>query len=233
MTTSTSITHRSSAEGTTPVSARTRAAGLGLVAGAIALAIAESLHPHDNGDLLTAYSEQPGRWTAWALLIMATAMFTLPGVVAWHARARHRGSRLTTTGAVLLGAALIALFSFGESNGEAVALAGTTQPVPAEVLAAYARVDSTSVPLFVMFLIAIPGFHLGLPIFLAGLARAGLIRTWLAVVGGTAAVLSIFIGGVHPLLGVAAFIIVAASLATLGVTLIKAGSPERSDREAP
>jgi hypothetical protein len=224
MTAATSTAHEPTGEVTRAPGARTRAAGLGLVAGAIALAIAESLHPQSNDDLLTGFSEEPGRWTAWALLIMATGMCCLPGVVAWHARARRRGSRLTTAGAIILGAALVALFSFGESNGEAVALAGSAQPVPAEVIAAYARVDSTSVPLFVMFLIAIPGFHLGLPIFLAGLARAGLIRWWLAAVGGTAAVLSIFVGGLHPLLGPAAFVVVAATLAVLGFRLLKASS---------
>jgi hypothetical protein len=205
----------------TPVRGRSRAAGLSLVAGAIALAAAEAIHPQGGSDdLLTDLSRQPGRWTVWAMLIMATGMLCLPGVVAWQARVRGRGARLTTIGAVIMGAALVALFSFGESNGEAVALAGTVQPVPAEVLAAYARVDSTSVPLFVMFLIAVPGFHFGVPVFLAGLARARRIRWWQAGVGGAGALVSLFVGSISPWLGVAAFALVAATLAMLGVRLI-------------
>lgn len=205
--------------------ARTRAAGVGLVVGAVALAVAESIHPQGAGSgpagLLESFAAHPGRWTLWSLLIMAMAMACLPGVVAWHGRARGRGGRLTTAGAIVFGAALVAMFSFGESNGEGVGLAGGLEPVPADVVAAYTRLDSTGVTLFVMFLIAVPGFHLGLPLLLAGLARAGLVPVWLAVVGGVAALASIGVGGIHPLLGVAAFLVVAATLAFLGVRLVR------------
>jgi hypothetical protein len=67
----------------------------------------------------------------------------------------------------------------------------------------------------------VPGFHLGLPLLLAGLARAGLVPVWLAVVGGVAALASIGVGGIHALLGVAAFLVVAGTLAFLGVRLIR------------
>jgi hypothetical protein len=203
---------------------RRRDAGVALVLGAICLAVAEVIHPRggasDPAGYANALAAEPERWTAWSLLIMATAMLQLPAVLAWRAAVvAGPGVRLVAAGGGITAVALVALFAFGQSHGEGSAFAGTP-PLDPAVVDAFTRADS-AVSLGVMLLLALPGFHLGWPILLAGLARARAVPVPLAVVGGATALGSLVAAALGPVAETATFVVLAACLAALGAVLVR------------
>jgi hypothetical protein len=203
---------------------RRRLSGVALIAGAACLGVAEVIHPRggaaDPAGFARALADEPGRWTAWALLIMATALLQLPAVLWWRSTVvAGPGARLVSVGGGITAVALVALFAFGQSHGEGTAFAGPP-PVDAAVLDAFARADS-AISLGVMLLLALPGFHLGWPILLGGLARAGAVPVPLAVVGGVAAFGSLVAAALGPVPEATVFVVLAASFAALGAGLLR------------
>ncbi|TQN42504.1 hypothetical protein FHU33_1906 [Blastococcus colisei] len=101
---------------------------------------------------------------------MATSLLQLPGVLAWRARqVAGRGARFVGAAGLVLGGGLVALFAFGQSHGEGVALAGS-EPIDPALQAAYTRSDS-SAALGIGLLLALLGFHLGWALFFGALRR--------------------------------------------------------------
>ncbi len=221
-----------------PVGAAARAAaplaGAAMVAGAACLALAESVHVQVGGEwtaeaMLVSVGEHPGRWLLWSLLIMATGLLLLPGVVAWRTRAAAgpgRGRGLTTVGTTVLGAGLVGLFGFGGMHAHSVDMVGGTLPVPAGLVEAYTRADE-GVGTAVTAGLALLCFHVGVPLFLAGLARARLLSWPVAVLGGVASVVAFVGGGLGFVVALAGFLVVAAVLAWLGVRLVAPGAGRR------
>jgi hypothetical protein len=203
---------------------RRRLAGVSLVLGAACLAAAEVVHPRggdgDPAAFARALADQPVRWTTWSLLIMATALLQLPAVLHWRGSVlAGPGARLTGIGGGVTAVALVALFAFGQSHGEGTAFAGRP-PVDPAVIDAFVRADS-AVSLGVMLLLALPGFHLGWPILLAGLARARAVPVPLAVVGGATALGSLVAAALGPVAETVVFVVLAATLAALGARLAR------------
>lgn len=220
----TSTVHEAPTEATGRRGSRRRSAGAALVLGAVCLGVAEVIHPRggdgDPAGFARALAEDSGRWTAWALLIMATALLQLPAVLAWRAAVTSgRGARLVGVGGGITATALVALFAFGQSHGEGAAFAGRP-PVDPAVLDAFTRADS-AVSLGVMILLALPGFHLGWPLLLAGLARAGVVPVSLAVVGAVTAAGSLVAAALGPVAETVTFVVLAAALAALGAHLAR------------
>ena len=173
---------------------RTRYAGFSLLVGAVLLGVTETVHPDVPGDdiesLLVYAARQPGSWTRWALLLMLTALLLLPGVVALPRRVHGRGARLTVWGACVSAGGLVGLFAFAALNAQTVPLAGDRLPLSVDVVAAAERMEMDA-GAGVVFLVALPGFHLGLPLLLWGLHRAGALPLWVAVLGTVGALGSI------------------------------------------
>jgi hypothetical protein len=209
---------------------RTRVAGYVVLLGALSLGVTETIDPVVPGEgvlsLLHFAAEHPVRWTAWSMLLQLTALLLLPGVVALQGLVHGRGAGLTVTGALVFGGGLVGLFAFGASNGELVPIAGGG-PVGEEVVAAMERLD-TSIVLAAVFILALPGFHFGLPLLLAGLARAGLVPTWVALVGAIGALGAIPASGVKAWES-AAFWLAAVALALAALPLI--GRPSGARRQ--
>lgn len=207
-------------------------AAASMVVGAACLAVAQAVQvevggPWSTEAMLLSIAERPGRWMVWSLLIMAVGLFLLPGVVAWRTRVAagpSRGRGLTTVGSVVLGASLVALFGFGGSHAYSVDMVGGE--VPTELVVAYARADE-GLGVAVTSVLALFGFHLGVPLFLAGLARARQVSWRFAAFGGVAALASFVVGEVSWWLGVGTFVAVAAILGWLGLRLVAppAGAP--------
>lgn len=203
---------------------RHRAAAVSLVLGAAAMGIAETVHPRGGADgaagLLREFAERPGTWILWSLLIMATALLQLPGVLAWRARVdAGRGSRLLGAGGLVLAGGLVALFGFGSSHGEGVALAGPL-PIDPAVEEAYTRADQ-SVTVGLTIVIALLGFHLGWVLFLAGLARAGVLPWWVAAVGAVGSIGVLPFSGVWSAAETFGFWLLAAAIAWSAVALFR------------
>ncbi|WP_298988747.1 hypothetical protein [uncultured Pseudokineococcus sp.] len=214
-----------------PPRRRAPAAGSAMVVGAVCLAVAEALHVEVGGEwtvtaLLESFAAHPGRWTTWAVLLMATGPLLLPGVLAWWRLARERGGRgrsLTTAGTVVTVASLVAMVGFGASHADGVALVGGVTPVAGALVEGYERAESSSPGLLATSGATVLGFHLGVPLLLGGLVRARLVRPWLGVVGGAAAVAALVVGDLSWVLGAVAFAVVAGVLGVLGVRLWSRG----------
>ena len=206
---------------------RHRAAAVALAAGAFTMAVAETIHPRGGADgaagLLQEFTEAPGTWTAWALLLMATSLLQLPGVLAWRARlAAGRGATFVGVATLLLGAGLVALFSFGESHGEAVAVAGDG-PVPAELAEAYTRLEA-SAPLGVMTVLTLLGFHLGWALFAGALVRAGVLPWPVGLLGVVGALAPFFLSEVWSTGETIGFWLLAAVVVWVAVRLFAAAN---------
>lgn len=207
--------------------ARAPLAGTAMVVGAFCLAAGEAVHVEVEGGwsiqaLLESFATYPGRWTVWASLLMLAGLLLLPGVVAWRYRvtaAGGRGRRLTTVGAVVLGASLMGLVGFAASHADGAAVVGGQLPVPPDLVTGYERMES-SVGVAVTSGLTVLGFHLGVPLLLLGLARARALPWWLATVGSVAAVAAFVVGDLVWAFGVVAFAVTAAVLAYLGVRLV-------------
>lgn len=210
--------------------ARAPLAGTAMVLGAGCLAVGEAVHVEVAGGwsvqaLLESFATYPGRWTVWALLLMLAGLLLLPGVVAWRYRISTtggRGQRLTTVGAVIVGASLVGLVGFAASHADGVAVVGGQLPVPPDLLRAYEGMES-SIGVMVTSGLTVLGFHLGMPLLLLGLARARALPWWLAITGSVAAVAALVVGELVWALGVVAFAVTAAVLAYLGVLLLFPG----------
>lgn len=200
---------------------RRRWAGAMLVLGGVTLAAASIVQPR-GGDEVFAVSVAGSRaaWTSWGLLVMATALLQLPAVLGYRARVvTGRGVRLTAAGGTLTAASLVALFAFGQFHAEAAAMVGAP-PVSQELLDAFARTDS-AVSLGFTAVLALLGFHLGWPLLLTGLARAGQVPAPLAIVAGSAVFLSLFGAALGAAGETVLFVIAAASLAAVGLHLVR------------
>lgn len=203
---------------------RQRWGGCSLIVSAFTLATAEIIHPEVMGDgapaLALSFATTPQTWTAWSLLLMATAMLQLPGVLAWRGRvASGKGAGLVSAGTATLAAALVALFAFGQSHGQGVAYAGA-QPVDPAVLDAFTRAESAA-PLGLTLILALFGFHLGWPLVLLGLARAAAIPVPLAFIGSAAAVGSFFADPLGHVAESAAFVVLAVVLVASSLPLLR------------
>ncbi|SDR72555.1 hypothetical protein SAMN04488570_0168 [Nocardioides scoriae] len=212
---------------TTRVARRQQWAGVLLVLGGATLAAAAIVQPRGSDEeLAVSLAESSAAWSSWGLLIMATALLQLPAVVMLRAAITSGpGVRLVAAGGGLTAASLVALFAFGQSHAEGATMVGSP-PVSPELLEAFARTDS-SVSLGVTAVLALIGFHLGWPLLLAGLARAGALPAPLAIVGGLAVLLSFFGAALGPLGEVALFVVAASSLAAVGLHVLR-GSPPPS-----
>ena len=201
-------------------SSRRRWAGLLLIGGGLALAAAEIIHPRGGDDVFAvSIAESRQSWTAWGLLIMATALLQLPAVVSLRSMVSSgRGSRLTAIGGAVLFVSLVALFAFGQAHAEAATLVGPA-PVSADLLEAFTRTES-DVSLGVTAVLALFGFHLGWPLLFAGLARAGRLPKPLGIVGGASVFLSIFGAVLGPLGETALFVLAAACISAAGTYLM-------------
>lgn len=211
----------------TRVARRQRWAGALLVLGGVTLAGAAIVQPRGSDEeLAVSLAESSAAWTSWGLLIMATALLQLPAVVRLRgAITSGPGTRLTAFGGGLTAASLVALFAFGQSHAEGATMVGSP-PVSPELLEAFARTDS-AVSLGVTAVLALVGFHLGWPLLLAGLARAGALPPPLAIVGGLAVLLSFFGAALGPLGETALFVVAASSLAAVGLHVLR-GTPAPS-----
>ena len=214
-------------------SRRHRAAGIALGLGAFTMGVAETIHPRGGpdgpGGLLQAFAAAPGTWTAWALLLMATSLLQLPGVLAWRARRdTGRGARFVGAAGLVLAGGLVALFAFGQSHGEGVALAGS-EPIDPALVAAYTRADS-SAALGVGLVLALFGFHLGWALLFPALARAGVLSVPVACAGVIGALSPLPLSGVSSLAETIGFWLLAAVIGWLGVLLVRDAGTDAGDR---
>lgn len=205
-------------------SRRHRAAGIALVLGAVTMGVAETIHPRGGPDgpagLLQAFAAEPGTWTTWALLLMATSLLQLPGVLAWRARQEAGpGARFVGAAGLVLGGGLVALFAFGQSHGEGVALAGS-EPIDPALVAAYTRSDS-SAALGVGLVLALFGFHLGWALLFPALARAGVLSVSVAGAGVIGALAPLPLSGISSLAETIGFWLLAAVIGWLGIRLFR------------
>lgn len=202
---------------------RRRWAGALMVAGGLALVVAQVLQPRQGDDVFAvSIAQSRTAWTAWGLLVMASAVLQLPGVTILRGSVPDgRGSRLVVTGGSILWLALIGLFAFGHTHAVAATLAGPT-PVPQDVLESFARLDS-DVSLGIVTVLGLLGFHLGWPLLLAGLGRSRSIAAPLAIVGSAALFLSFF-GSVLGRWGeISLFVLAALCICRVGVGLARSG----------
>lgn len=199
---------------------RTMAGGL-LVLGGLTLAAAQVVQPH-GGDEVFAVSlaEARSRWTAWGLLIMATALLQLPAVAALRASVpAGRGARLAGAGGGTTFVSLVCLFAFGNAHASLATMVGPT-PVAPEVLEAFRRLDSAA-SMGIAGIVGLLGFHVGWPLLLAGLARAGRLSPPLAIVAAAALFLSLFGAVLGDTGEVALFVLAAGCLVAVGTTLLR------------
>ncbi len=191
--------------------------GVLLALGGLALAAAQIVQPR-GGDEVFAVSlagAQDG-WIGWGLLIMATALLQLPAVVALQAPVTAgRGARLTRVGGTITFVSLVALFAFGQTHADLATLVGSA-PVRPDVLEAFSRLDS-SVSLGLTTILGLFGFHLGWPLLLAGLARAGRLAPQLAVIGAASIFLSLFGAVLGPAGEVTLFVLAALCITGVGI----------------
>lgn len=230
--TSHSATSGAGAPPATAPPSTSRLAGACMLLGAGCLVLAEAIHVQVGGQwspeaLVTSLASRPERWLLWSLLLMSMSLLVLPGVIAWRWRVRlsgvRRGQGLTTIGSTVLGAALVGMFGFGAMHAQNVAMLSEGTPVPAVLVEAFAVADG-SVGVGVTAGLALLGFHVGVPVFLAGMARAGAIRWWVAALGGVAAIAAMFVGSLHWYLATGAFAVTAAVLGYLGLRLFTSWS---------
>ncbi|WP_369056079.1 hypothetical protein [Kineococcus terrestris] len=215
-----------------PPGSRSRVPGACLVAAALALAAAGALDPAVPGDSLAALlahvSEDSARWTAWSLCLVLTGLLLLPAVAALVRLPSRRepGARLTTAGGYLAGAGAVGLVALGASELDVAALASGPAPGP-EVLAVAERLEG-SAGLAVVFLLVLPGVHVGVPLLLWGLRRARLLAAWVPVLATAGALGSWFLSEVDgPWEGLALVATAVALLATGPLLLRGAGAPSR------
>ena len=213
-------------------SRRHRAAAIALGLGALTMGVAETIHPRGGADgpagLLHAFAAEPGTWTAWALLLMATSLLQLPGILAWRARRDSgRGARFVGAAGLVLSGGLVALFAFGQSHGEGVALAGS-EPIDPALVAAYTRSDS-SAALGVGLVLALLGFHLGWALFFPALARAGVLSVPIASAGVIGAVAPLPLSGISSLGETIGFWLLAAVIGWLAVRLFQDAGKDAGD----
>lgn len=200
-----------------------RLSGLALFAGALTLSVAETIHP-EAGDGPSAMAESfaalPGVWRTWGLLLMATALLLLPGVVALRSLVPEGpGRRLTVAGSLVTGAALVALFAFAQIHVQGVDLAGAA-PVSPDVVEAFLRADA-GIGIGVTAVLALLGFHLGWALLLAGLARARVVALPLAALGVAGALGSFFADPLGHLAESTAFYALAAAIVAAGWALVR------------
>ena len=205
------------------------AAGL-LVLGGLSLAASQVVQPRGDSDVFAlSLAQHSAAWTAWGLLIMASGLLQLPAVVSFRSSATTgAGARPTAVGAAITFVALVALFAFGAEHASLAALVGSP-PVAPEVLTAFERLDAAP-SLAICAILGLFGFHLGWPILLAGLARAGRVPSPLAVVGGAAIFLSLFGSVLGPVGETALFLLGALSLVAVGATCWPRSTPSSHDR---
>lgn len=199
---------------------RRRTAGVLLVAAAVALAVAEVVHPRGGPDVFAeSLASAAGRWELWGSLIMVTGLLQLPAVVLLRAAVvTGPGRRLVAWGGGTTAVSLVALVGFGLAHAQGARMAGTA-PVEPAVLDAFVRADDT-VALGITAVLAIVGFHVGWPLLLVGLARARRAPWWLAG-PGSAVVVSGFAGAaLGPTGETALFLLTAVVLALLGARLV-------------
>ena len=214
---------------------RSRLAAVALALGALTMGVAETIHPRGGEDdpagLLDAFAAAPTTWTVWALLLMATSLLQLPGVLAWRARlVSGRGAGFVGGSGLVLAGGLVALFAFGQSHGEGVALAGAP-PIDPALAEAYTRSDS-SLALGVGVVLALFGFHLGWALFPLALARAGVFPRWVAAIGVLGAVGPFFLSGVSSAGETVGFWLLAAVIGVVAAQLYRSagrGSAAASD----
>lgn len=196
-------------------------AGVLLTLGGLALAAAQIIQPRDGDDVFAvSLAESRERWIGWGLLIMATSLLQLPAIASLRSSvATGRGARLTSIGGGITFVSLVALFAFGQSHAEAATLVGPS-PVPQDVLQAFSRLDS-AISLGVTTMLGLFGFHIGWPLLLAGLARAGQLPPPLAIIGATAIFLSFFGAALGPRGETALFALAALCIATVGMIVAR------------
>lgn len=200
---------------------RTRLAGLCLLLGAALLVATGALDPEVTGDgaagALAAAGAEPGRWTAWGLLLAATGLALLPAAAALGGAVGRR-SGLAVAGAVMTAAGTVGMVVVGLGELDLVVLATSDLPAAGAVAAAEALESSPGVA--VGFLLLLTGWYVGRPLLLWGLWRAGAVRLWVPVTGTLAAVGSWFASGwPNPWEGVFAVVAAAALVGCAPVLL--------------
>ena len=192
------------------------------MAGAAALVVAEAIHPRGGGSgtagLVRHLAAEPGRWTAWALLLMLAALLMLPGVAAWrHLVADGPGARLVAAGASTTGVALVGIFAFATFHGASVDIIGAA-PASPEIVDHYVAAEDSLV-LGLLVVVALFGFHLGWVVLFAGLSRAGRVSVLTGILGSSAALGSFLAGAVGPAAEVVAFAVLGAAIGVTGLAL--------------
>jgi hypothetical protein len=197
---------------------RWMAGGL-LALGGLTLAAAQIVQPRGGDDVFAvSLAESRGRWIGWGLLVMATSLLQLPAVASLRSSvATGRGARLTSIGGGMAFVSLVALFAFAQSHAEAATLVGPS-PVPEDLLQAFSRLDS-AISLGITTILGLFGFHIGWPLLLAGLARAGHLPPPLAIIGAAAIFLSFFGAALGPWGETALFVLAALCIATVGMIM--------------
>jgi hypothetical protein len=215
--------HEIAAGATTQAASRQRGAGVCLFAAAAALAAAEGLaHPSIDGDdaasLLDAAAKHATSWTAWCLLLVISAVLFVPGVVALVGRVSDRGARLTLIGGALFTAGLVTMSGFAGVNALLVPLSGSgARP---EILTAITAAENDPV-IATVTLVTFIGFHLGLPLLLGGLRRAGIAPGWVFWAGTVGAIGAILLSNVSGVLERACFMLIAVAMVPLALSLLR------------
>ena len=158
-----------------------RLAGLSLIGFVAFLYAQDVIDPTDgldNAARVAAAAEHPERVVAAAALLVASSAFMIPAIAAIVAIVRERGKTLAWLGA---GLALLGALGHAAVAGFYAALSGLPGGDRREMTAVLDRIDESAAA-GVVILPAIAGFALGVFVLVLALARARVLRAWVALV---------------------------------------------------
>lgn len=167
-----------------PFSTRSRAAGLSMIAGAVALMVPPFLGPPNGSDStrqrLNDLVANPNPTTAKSLAFELGVLLLLPGIASVVGRTRGRGTGAVISGACVYGAGLVGAFAFMVMTGVEVSLADKG-PITSTLVDAADRMGSSPSAIPALILAFLCFDLIGLPWLTFGMVRARQIPWWLAV----------------------------------------------------